>query len=397
MKGMVIKMSREYIELNVLEENGALYHNNLLDTVEALIPNPYASCHAADLLELENGDILCCWFAGSDEGNADISIVLSRLKNGESKWSVPVMISDDPSRSEQNPSLFLTPEGEIWVMYTAQVSRTEDMSPNFNLQYTAEIRCKKSMDNGYTWGPTETMFSREGSFCRQKIQILSNGRWIFGNWICFSDETRNGSDITVVQISDDRGKSWRTVEIPDSAGRVHANIIEKEAGRLVAIFRSRFADNIYISTSEDYGDSWTIPVRTELPNNNSSISAIKLESGAIGLVYNPVRYNDEIGKTVWPFQRSPIALAISEDGGVTWPYRRTIEPGEGFTGAWNDINNRRYEYPVMMQGKDGLIHVAYSWGTRRCVKYAAVTEDWIRGKEMLTGAEGNPAWVCQRF
>lgn len=390
-------MSREYIELNILEENGALYHNNLLDTVEALIPNPYVSCHAADLLELENGDLLCCWFAGSDEGNADISIVLSRLNHGESKWTVPVKISDDSSRSEQNPSLFLTPEGEIWVMYTAQTARTADMNPNFNLQYTAEIRCKKSDDNGYTWRPTETMFSREGSFCRQKIQILSNGRWIFGNWICFSDETRNGSDITVVQISDDKGKTWREVEIPDSAGRVHANIIEKEAGKLVAIFRSRFADHIYIAMSEDYGDSWTSPVRTELPNNNSSISAIKLESGALALVYNSVKYNDEVGKTVWPFQRCPVTLAISEDGGVTWPYQRIIEHGEGFTGTWNDINNRRYEYPVMMQGKDGTIHVAYSWGTRRCVKYAAVTEEWIRGKEKLTGAEGNPSWVCQRF
>ncbi len=389
-------MKREYIELNLLEENGKLYHNNLLDTVEALIPNPYTSCHAADLLELPNGDLLCCWFAGSDEGNADISIVLSRLNKGESEWTQPVMVSDDPTRSEQNPSLFLTPEGEIWLMYTAQVSRSPEMPSNFNLQYTAEIRCKKSKDNGYTWGATETMFQREGSFCRQKIQVLSSGRWIFGNWICFSDETRNGSDITVMQISDDKGKTWREVTVPDSEGRVHANIIEVEAGKLIALFRSRYADNIYISSSEDDGENWTAPVRTELPNNNSSISAIKLKSGAIGLIYNPTRYNDSLGETVWPFQRSLVEFALSEDGGVTWPYKRVIEPGEGFSGIWNDINNRRYEYPVMIQGSDGVIHAAYSWGTRHCVKYAAVTEEWIRGKEKLTGAEGNSAWCCQR-
>ena len=73
-------MSREYIDFNVMEENGKLYRNRRLDTVESLIPNPYNSCHAADLLELPNGDILCCWFAGSDEGNADIRIADSRLK-----------------------------------------------------------------------------------------------------------------------------------------------------------------------------------------------------------------------------------------------------------------------------------------------------------------------------
>lgn len=387
---------REYIELNTLQEDGRLYHNNLLDSVEALIPNQFASVHAADLLELPNGDLLACWFAGSDEGNADISIAVSRLKAGESTWSLGEIVSDDPSRSEQNPSLFLTPDGEIWLMYTAQTSRAPEHNPHFNLQYTAEIRRKISRDNGYTWGPTETMFSRPGSFCRQKIQILSNGRWVFGNWICFPDETRNGSDITVVQISDDQGKTWREVEMPNSAGRVHANLIETSPGELTALLRSRFADNIYISYSKDYGESWTEPVRTCLPNNNSSISAIKLRSGALALIYNALRFNDDTSKTVWPNQRCPITFAISEDNGKTWPYKRIIEMGEGFVGEYNDINNRRYEYPVMMQGEDGKIHAAYSWGNRRCVKYVCVDEAWIRGEKTLPGAEGDPSMPCQR-
>ena len=387
---------REYIELNTLQEDGRLYRNNLLGSVEALIPNQFACVHAADLLELPNGDLLACWFAGSDEGNADISIVVSRLNATESKWSAGEVVSDDPARLEQNPSLFLTPQGEIWLMYTAQVSRAPEHNPHFNLQYTAEIRRKISRDNGYTWGPTETMFSRPGSFCRQKIQVLSSGRWVFGNWICFPDETRCGSDITVVQISDDQGKTWREVEIPRSAGRVHANLIETAPGELTALFRSRFADNIYISYSKDYGDSWTEPVRTCLPNNNSSISAIRLQSGALALIYNALRFNDDISKTVWPHQRCPVTFAISEDNGKTWPYKRIIEMGEGFVGEYNDINNRRYEYPVMMQGLDGKIHAAYSWGERRCVKYVCVDEAWIRGEKMLPGAEGDSSMPCQR-
>ena len=57
---------------------------------EYYLPNPCNNCHAADLLELPNGDILCCWFAGTREGNADISIMMSRLKAGEAEWSQPV-------------------------------------------------------------------------------------------------------------------------------------------------------------------------------------------------------------------------------------------------------------------------------------------------------------------
>ena len=144
-------MKQKYMEMNIMEENGKLYHNVRLDTIEGLIPNPYNSCHAADLLELPNGDILCCWFAGSNEGNADISIVVSRLKFGESQWSKPVKVSDDPDRSEQNPSLFLAPNGEVWLMYTAQTAKSAIPDTKFNLQYTAEIRRKISRDNGENW------------------------------------------------------------------------------------------------------------------------------------------------------------------------------------------------------------------------------------------------------
>ena len=164
---------REYLRLNTLTEDGYLYWNPAREMAEALISNePYRSCHAADLLELNNGDLLCCWFAGSREGNADISIVMSRLSAGENKWTDPVKVTDDVVKSEQNPSLFLTPSGEIWLVYTAQDAKRTEMKSNFNLQYTAEIRCKISKDGGYSWGKEEVLFSRKGSFCRQKIQIL---------------------------------------------------------------------------------------------------------------------------------------------------------------------------------------------------------------------------------
>lgn len=391
-------MNRTLIELPSLPPDGRLYHTEL-DTIEALIPNtPYASCHAPDLLEVPGGDLLCVWFAGSSEGNADISIVGSRLKAGESQWSEPVRLSDDPTRSEQNPSLFLHPNGDIWLMYTAQEARTPLTPPSKSLQYTAEIRRKVSHDNGFTWGPAETMFSHPGSFCRQKIQILSSRRWIFGNWLCFDDATLNGSDKTVFQLSDDQGASWRTVELPGSEGRVHANVVETEPGKLTAFLRSRFADRIWMATSKDYGDHWTLPVRTDLRNNNSSLSAVLLPSGAIGIIYNDVAFSEEPSapQAYWPAQRCPVTLAISEDGGHTWPYRRHIEFGEGFCGPWNDINNRRYEYPVMMVGSDAALHTAWAWGGRRQIKYTAITEDWIRGSQIQKGLHGDGTNCCIR-
>lgn len=389
-------MSHTIIDLPPVGDDGRLYRDTALNFVESLIPNPWNSCHAPDLLELENGDLLCCWFAGSCEGNADVSIAVSRLSEDSSQWETPVIVSDDPTRSEQNPSLFLHPNGEIWLMYTAQVSRDPNNPTSDNLQGTAEIRRKISRDNGHTWGPTETMFSAPGSFCRQKIQILSNRRFIFNNFRCAINDSCMGDDYTVLQLSDDQGKTWRSVMMPGSRGRVHGNIVELSPGNLICLLRSRSADHIYRSESHDNGETWSVPEPTVLRNNNASITAIRLQSGAVCVVYNDVAFNDEPERTVWPDQRCPVVLAISEDGGKTWPWRRIIEHGEGFIGPWNDVNNRRYEYPCLIQGKDGRIHVAYAWGYRKRIKYLCMDEAWIRGEKLCKGVGGDETLTCKR-
>ena len=146
-------MARNIIDLPTLGDDGKLYRDTAVDMVESLIPNPWESCHAPDLLELENGDLLCCWFAGSREGNADISIAVARLPADAEQWEQPVIVSDDPTRSEQNPSLFQNPNGDIWLMYTAQAAKKPDDNSDDSLQGTAEIRRKISRDGGPHMGP----------------------------------------------------------------------------------------------------------------------------------------------------------------------------------------------------------------------------------------------------
>ena len=141
-------------------------------------------------------------------------------------------------------------------------------------------------------------------------------------------------------------------------------------------------------------------LRTELPNNNSSISAIRLKSGSIAVIYNPVRFNDDISKTVWPVQRCPVEIAVSEDEGISWPYRRMVEMGEGFTGPRNDDQNRRYEYPVLMQGKDGVLHAAYRWGKwiyiHPTVKNASrkMISDATTRKKQISGSRTGHCAMC---
>lgn len=378
-----------YPALPGLTMDGQVYYNAEMGTVEAIIPpGPWRTCHGPGMVELPGGDLLCCWFAGTFEGDADIHIVCARLPKGADKWEEPVNVSGDPTRSEQNPSLFLGPDGAVWCMYTAQLGRIPGKN---NMQYTSQVRCQKSFDGGKTWGDYETIFPEEGTFSRQPIQVLKNGRWIYGNWICTDAVDGLAGDPSAFRISDDQGKTWRMVMMPKSNGRVHATVVELDDGHLVAFMRSREADFIYRSESFDFGDSWSEPKPTVLPNNNSSISATRTQSGRIAIAYNPTCVSEDMrSKCAWPGLRCPVAVALSEDGGLTFPMIRWMERGEGYIGDENKTNNKQYEYPYIMQSADGRLHLTYAAFTRKAVKYVSFTEADVMGAKRERYGVYNP-------
>ena len=357
--------------------------------IEAFIPPMGRENHASNMVELPNGDLLCVWFSGTGEGISDINIAMSRLPHNEAQWSAPVWVSEDATRSEQNPMLFSAPDGKVWLFYTAQETRrcsreewrrrvaAGEAEGGYMMQWTAEIRCRVSKDGGYTWGPVEVFSEKPGSFCRQPMVVMSNGDWLFPMYYSL-EAAGHGDDYTVMRISEDQGQTWEEYPVPQSRGRVHASVVELSSGRLVAFFRSRAADRIYVSRSGDYGRTWTVPERTLLPNNNASIQATKLASGSIAIIFNNTSGGDDPTKTVWPRQRYPVTVAISEDEGETWPYMRHIDTGDDFCGEGNVHLNRRCAYPCVLQTRDGLIHIGYSYRNRQCIKYVRITEDWIR-------------------
>ena len=378
-----------YPELPELAPDGVLYRNPRLGTVEAVLPRGgWATAHAPALLELPDGDLLCAWFAGSFEGAPDVSIVCARLSAGGTRFEAPVPVSGDAGRSEQNPSLFLAPGGEVWVMYTAQLARSAGKD---NMQFTSQVRRQRSRDGGRTWEPYETVFAREGTFCRQPIQIGAQGRWLFGNWLCTDSPEGLAGDPSVVQISDDEGRSWREVRIPESRGRVHPNLVYLGNGEWVALMRSRAADFVYRSRSHDNGESWSVPEPTEMPNNNSGLSALRLKSGRIALACNPTSAAHPLpGQAAWPGLRCPVTVALSEDGGMTYPLRRNLEQGEGYCGAENRTNNRQYEYPFLMQSRDGMLHLVYAYHDRLGIKYVRFSEADVTGAKREAEGLYNP-------
>jgi predicted neuraminidase len=122
-----------------------------------------------------------------------------------------------------------------------------------------------------------------------------------------------------------------------------------------------------------------VPERTTLPNNNASMRSVVLHSGALAIIFN--NYSAQMenpAATLWPQHRWPVTVALSEDGGCTWPYMRHVETGDDFVGDANEKLNRRLSYPYIVQSRDGALHITYSYRDRQCIKYVRVSEQWIR-------------------
>lgn len=72
-----------------------------------------------------------------------------------------------------------------------------------------------------------------------------------------------------------------------------------------------------------------------------------------------------------------MTLAISADGGRSWPVQRNLEEGDGYcmTNNSKDGLNREFSYPSITQTPDGEIQIAFTYW-RRAIKHVRVAPGW---------------------
>ena len=95
------------------------------------------------------------------------------------------------------------------------------------------------------------------------------------------------------------------------------------------------------SDSSDEGESWCPAYLTALPNNNSGIDLVLMDSGLIVLALNPVSGN-------WA-ARTPLSLLFSRDDGDSFHELMTLEAGDG-----------EFSYPCVI-AEGNRLFVSYTW------------------------------------
>jgi predicted neuraminidase len=350
----------------------------------AYLPIIFPSSHAANLLELKNGDLLCAWYSGKWEGESGVAIVVARLVKGADRWTKPEVAAQQTGMALENPVLFEPQAGRLWLVYTSQAADAG--------QSNAEIFYRTSADNGKSWSEAKVLLARPGSFDRHPI-VASINEWLFPIYYTPRSQADHYSS---VEISTDEGQTWKECVIPDSKGLVQPDLVEVSPRRFILFFRSRFADWVYISRSED-GCSWTKPQPTQIPNNNSSIQAARLRNGHLVIAFNNMQATTTRGKPT-DTARYPLSVALSIDGGQTWPWVRDVDIGQDVPQekvparmAGVDVSDEQetffqhlfdYSYPSVIETQDGVIHLAYTF-RRRTIKCVSFDENWIKGGSTL--------------
>lgn len=368
------------------------------DRAEAFLPSPVIHNHAAFLQWLPDGALACAWFAGTLEGRSDIFIRMSTLAPGSDRWSDADRLSDDEARSEQNPVIFCDPDtGAVNLFHTAQPGGRQE-------ECVVRLRRIERAGPSARGGEARTLALPHGSFVRGSVIVRDDGAWMLPLFLCKTvPGTRwtGGHDTAALAVSEDKGATWSLIDVPESTGCVHMTIVPLGGSGMAAFFRRRQSDFVYRTESGDGGRNWSAPRPTDVPNNNSSIVAIRLHDGRVALLCNPVSaadsaarrgsLYDELGEeddgrgeptggepAIWGVPRAPLTLCVSDDGGRTFPLRKVVEDGPGTCLSNNPLDgrNRELSYPALVQGSDGDLHLAYTFH-RRAIKYVRLKHEWI--------------------
>ena len=357
---------------------------------EFIDPQPAEpSCHASTIVELQNGDLLAAWFAGKYEGHPDVKIWTSRRPKGSQEWTKPVIAAtgtfevepgklitdneqariagldstDHGRKACYNPVLCQMPDGEVLLFY--KIGR-------FVQDWTGWL--VRSRDNGQTWSQHEPLPAGFLGPVKNKPELFSTS-----HLLCPSSTEKGGWKIHFERYDLIDGKHFPESEAlaahatfigPIEAeqaektfeqgklspvGCIQPSILRLADGRLKVLCRSQHG-RLATSESSDGGQTWSKVTLTDLPNNNSGTDAVTVslpgKKGRVAhlLVYNPTA--TPLGEHRAP--RTPLCVAISDDG-EHWRHLLTLEDGP----------ISEYSYPAIIQGRDGTVHLIYTWRRER--------------------------------
>lgn len=311
---------------------------------------PFPSAHASTIVQTKNG-LVAAWFGGTRERDPDVGIWVSR--HDGKHWSTPVEVANgvqpDGTRLPcWNPVLFQPSNGPLVLFYKVGPSPSEW----WGLARTSD-------DQGQTWSAAIKLPAGFLGPIRAK-PIELQGAMLAGSsteddgWVVHM-ERYTGKWTAEGLASADRWEKTQGLNDKNEFGAIQPTLLVHSPTSLQILCRSR-QGVITEASSTDGGRTWSRMTATVLPNPSAGIDAVKLTDGRFLLVYNPTKSG-----------RGKLEIASSADG-KDWRAVVVLEDSPG-----------EYSYPAMIQTRDGLVHVTYTWERTR-IKHVVVDPSRLERK-----------------
>lgn len=310
--------------------------------------------HPASVTELANGDLFVAFFSGKGEYKDNAAAVFgSRLKLGSKRWSKPEKIASNPFYALGNAIPWQAPDGVVWLFFVTRYGEIWDSS---------RITAKISRDGARTWSETFALTFEAGTMVRNRPIVLPDGDYLLPVYHEVGDDPESVSkDCTsfFLRYHPATGKWTESNRVRSRLGNIQPAPAVIDGNHLIAFCRrggnyEGQPDGWLVRTeSKDGGNTWSPGIDSEFPNPNAAVDFLRLQSGHHLLVYNR-SFSD----------RTPLAVALSLDGGKTFPHRRDLlsEP------------KGDYGYPTAIQTRDGRIRIIFTSDGRTVVRQASFTE-----------------------
>lgn len=302
---------------------------------------PFPSCHASTLIQNGKG-LMAAWFGGTEERDPDVGIWTSSFEKG--RWTRPVELANGIQHKRKrypcwNPVLFNTGK-RILLFFKVGPSPST---------WWGEMMY--SDNRGRSWSVPRRLPEDILGPVKNKPVLLDNGELL-----CPSSTEDEGWRLHMEFTSGDCLTWERTSALNErTTGAIQPAILVHPGGKLQLLCRSTVS-KILSAWSGDNGRSWSRLEALDLPNNNSGIDAVTLSDGRHILVYNHLEKG-----------RHALHVAVSDDG-IRWKAAAVLE---------NEKPGTEFSYPAVIQTRDGLVHITYTWN-RRQIKHVTIDPAAIR-------------------
>ncbi|MGD9495537.1 MAG: exo-alpha-sialidase [Armatimonadota bacterium] len=335
---------------------------------------------AGALIPLEDGRLL--WLTSENGGT-----VRESADDGATWEQIATMYEGaGPGRPTQDlecGNAIRTPSGAIIYFYRDFENKRfawDDVAGE-PIEASLDVWAMRSLDGGRTWIDRQRIYEGWCGAINDMI-VTRDGAVVVPIECLLRNPGRHG---TYTVRSTDDGATWQPSNLIDLGGHGHhdgameATLTELADGRLLMFLRTTL-DRLWRAWSFDGGRTWRQLEPTDIPASNAPAFVLRLQSGRLVLVWNPLTpgkqirplavlawhgppasAGSEVNADGW---RNSLLIAVSEDEGATWGEPRVLAEGP------------RLCYPQVLERRPGELWISFVAGA-----------DWTRNLVRIEEAE----------